>query len=448
MTQTASAPSATARRPAASALARLTMAEGLRRLEQGSLRCEDWVQACLERIAQRNDAVKAWVHVAGDAALAQARRIDQQGRRQRYEGVPIGLKDTIDTQDMPTELGEPDIFTGRQPDRDAPVVAQARRQGFVLLGKNTVSRHAIMLPGPCRNPHDTTRSPAASSAGSGAAVADFMAPLSIGTQTAGSILRPASFSGAVGFKPTLDAIPYVGIRSYSRPLDVIGPLCRSVEDAQLFMHAFVGDPRFLPGAPADGALRLGVWRPRDWPQAEPAAQHAFEDNLDRLARAGVTLVELSMPDSYERIGEIQDVIMAYDLAREYADIRRHHAALCDPALIEYLDMGAGYGDADYAQALDAADACRRQFYDLALGLDALVMPATLGVAPEASSTGSSVFIRAWSLLHNPSISLPVARSPQGLPLALQLVGFVKEDHRLLAHARQVEAILGNRAHED
>lgn len=436
------------KRPAPSSLAKLTMAEGIEALNKGTLRSEQWVQACLDRIAERNDQVKAWVHIAADAALEHARTVDKQGRKGFFDGVPLGVKDTIDTYDMPTELGDPDIFPKRQPRVDAPVVARARSMGFVLLGKNTVSRHAIMLPGPCRNPHDMTRTPAASSAGSAASVADFMTPVSIGTQTAGSILRPASFCGAVGFKPTLDLIPYVGIRTYSRPLDVVGPLCRSVQDAQLFMWAFVGDPRFKP-APieGEGALRLGVWRPRDWKNGEKSAQTAFEESLVKLSRAGVQLVDLVMPDSYEQIGDIQDVIMAYDLAREYADIKKNHAHRCDPELISYLELGETYSDLDYEKALNAADVCRRQFYDIARSLDAVIMPATLGEAPDASSTGSSVFIRAWSLLHNPSISLPVSRGPNGLPLAIQLVGFVKEDHTLLRHAQHVEGILGNMAHE-
>jgi len=434
------------RRPAPSPVARLTMAEGLRALQAGTLTCEAWAQACLERIAERNPDVRAWVHVAGEAALARARALDKNGRMRPFDGVPLGIKDTIDTADMPTELGDPEIFLGRQPKVDAPVVARARALGYNVLGKNTVSRHAIMLPGPCRNPHDLTRSPAASSAGSAAAVADFMAPVSIGTQTAGSILRPASFCGAVGFKPTLDLIPYVGIRTYSRPLDVVGPLCRSVEDAQLFMKGFVGDPRFVAEVPAT-MPSLGVWKPRDWPKAEERAQAIFEENLDSLARAGVRLTPLTMPYSYEEIGEIQDVIMAYDLAREYDDLRRHHSDRCDPELLAYLELGRSYSDADYARALDAADRCRRQFYDIARDLDAIVMPATLGEATDISSTGSSVFIRAWSLLHNPSISLPVARGANGLPIAIQLVGFCKEDPALLAWARKVEEVLGNRAHD-
>ncbi|MYN13070.1 amidase [Pusillimonas sp. TS35] len=430
-------------RPAPSAIAAMSMAEGIRALESGSLTCEKWVTACLERIEARNPVVKAWVHVAADTALAHARACDKHGRAGIFDGVPLGLKDTIDTADMPTELGDPEIFPGRQPAIDAPVVTQARRHGFALLGKNTVSRHAIMLPGPCRNPHDTSRTPAASSAGSAAAVADFMTPVSIGTQTAGSILRPASFCGAVGFKPTLDLIPYVGIRTYSRPLDVVGPLTRTVEDAQLFMHAFVGDPRFKPSSLHARPRRLGVWRPQGWQDAEPEAIQVFERSVARLSEAGASTSDLHMPAEFEQIGAIQDVIMAYDLNREYAEIRRNHAALCDPELLAYLKLGAGYADEDYARALDAADVCRRLFYNAVHDLDAIVMPATLGVAPAASTTGSSIFIRPWSLLHNPSISLPVARSSSGLPLAIQLVGYVKEDAALLSHAAWVERVLGN-----
>ncbi|MDS1139096.1 amidase [Pusillimonas sp. SM2304] len=436
-------------RPSPSSLAALTVAQGIQALEAGKISCEAWTQACLERIAQRNGDVKAWVHVAAESALAHARKVDKAGRRSLFDGVPLGIKDTIDTFDMPTELGDPEIFPARQPVNDAPVVARARSLGFTLLGKNTVSRHAIMLPGPCRNPHDITRTPAASSAGSAAAVADFMVPLSIGTQTAGSILRPASFCGVVGFKPTLDLIPYVGIRTYSRPLDVVGPLCRSVEDAQLFMHGFVGDPRFSrPGSGGDAMqAKLGVWRPRDWPMAEARSQEIFEENLRTLSNAGVSLTELAMPQEFESIGDIQDIIMAYDLAREYADIKKHHAQLCDPELIAYLELGSTYSAQDYAAALDAADVCRRQFYAVAGKVDAIVMPATLGEAPDASTTGSSVFIRAWSLLHNPSISLPVARGEHGLPIAIQLAGFVKEDPALLRIAALVERILGNRAQD-
>jgi Asp-tRNA(Asn)/Glu-tRNA(Gln) amidotransferase A subunit family amidase len=438
---------AAAKRPQASRIATLTAAQGLREIEQGALTSVAWTEACLERIEARNADVKAWVHVDAKAALEHARQTDRNGRRHLFDGVPLGLKDTIDTADMPTELGDPEIFPGRQPTADAPVVAMARGLGFTILGKNTVSRHAIMLPGPARNPHDLTRTPAASSAGSAAAVADFMTPISIGTQTAGSILRPSAFCGAVGFKPTLDAIPYVGIRTYSRPLDVIGPICRSVEDATLFMRGFTKDPRFDAMTPLTRDIRVGVWRTKDWDNADPAAMEVFEENIARLSAAGARISTLSMPPLFEKMGDAQDVIMAYDLAREYAAIKRDHAEKCDADLLAYLALGETYTDADYSQALDEADACRRAFYDLARDIDVVAMPSTLGEAPLASSTGSSAFIRIWSLLHNPSITLPVSRSAAGLPLGFQLVGFVKEDARLLHFARCVEDILGSTAHD-
>ncbi|MGH8819262.1 MAG: amidase [Achromobacter pestifer] len=440
-------PASVTRRPAPTAIAALTATEGLAALEQGRLTCEAWTRACLDRIDERNAGVKAWVRLDADGALARAREWDRHGRRRLLDGVPLGIKDTIDTADMPTELGDPEIFPGRQPEADAPVVTQAHDLGFNVLGKNTVSRHAIMLPGPARNPHHLNHTPAASSAGSAAAVADFMTPLSIGTQTAGSILRPSAFCGAVGFKPTLDAIPYVGIRRYSRVLDVIGPIARSVDDAALFMRAFTGDPRFDSSLPVRTDFRVGVWRPKDWADTEPCMQESFVANLRALSAAGVTVAELTMPAAFDTMGEAQDVIMAYDLAREYAALKRDHAHLCDPGLIDYLNMGEGLSAADYAGALDAADACRRAFYDAARDVDAVVMPSTLGEAPLASSTGSSAFIRIWSLLHNPSITLPVARGPNGLPLGFQMVGFVKEDARLLYWARCAERILGSTAHQ-
>ena len=265
-----------------------------------------------------------------------------------------------------------------------------------------------MLPGPARNPHDLSRTPAASSAGSAAAVADFMTPLSIGTQTAGSILRPSAFCGAVGFKPTLDAIPYVAIRRYSRVLDVIGPIARSVDDAALFMRAFTGDP-VRSGRALRNDFRVGVWRPRIGRRPTPACGRASRPTLRALSAAGVKVTELEMPAAFDTMGEAQDVIMAYDLAREYAAIKRDHAALCDPGLIDYLTMGEGLSAAEYAAALDAADGCRRAFYDAARDVDAVALPSTLGEAPPASTTGSSAFIRASGPFAQPSITLPVAR---------------------------------------
>ncbi len=439
------APAANSKRSAPSKVAAYTIEEGLRAVEAGTLTFEAWTRACLERIEERNDTVKAWVRLNAARAIAQAQAADRGARPSVLSGVPIGIKDIIDTADMPTELGDPEMFPGRQPTHDAAIVTMIRQIGFSILGKNTVSRHSIMLPGPCRNPHDPSRTPGASSAGSAASVADFMTPVSIGTQTGGSIVRPSTFCGAVGYKPTIDTLPYAGLRRYARPLDTVGVISRAVGDTMMVMREFTGDPRFDVKAPVRKDVRVGVWHPAAWGQADKIVQDTVEDSARRLAAAGAKVVPLKLPASFDKMAEDHDVIMSFDLARSFKDIRRDHLDKCDPPLIEYLDLGETYTDADYARVLTAADACRREFYEVARDVDVILSPATLGEAPDYSDTGSNVYIRLWTLLHNPAITLPVARSERGLPIGIQLIGFRNEDPAFLHAARSVEAMLGTRA---
>lgn len=440
-----SAPAAKTKRPAPSKVAAYTIEEGLRAVEAGTLTFEAWTRACLERIDERNGVVKAWVHLNADRAIAQAQSADRGERPSVLTGVPLGIKDIIDTADMPTELGDPEMFPGRQPTQDAAVVTLIRQIGFSILGKNTVSRHSIMLPGPCRNPHDPSRTPGASSAGSAASVADFMTPASIGTQTGGSIVRPSTFCGAIGFKPTIDTLPYAGLRRYSRPLDTVGVFTRAVGDTMLVMREFTGDPRFDASASVEKGVRIGVWHPEAWGQADKIVHDTFEDNVRRLKAAGAKVVPLKLPPSFDKMAEDHDVIMSFDLARSFREVRRDHADKCDPALIEYLDLGDTRTADDYSRVLTAADACRREFYEVARDVDVVISPATLGEAPDFSDTGSNVFIRLWTLLHNPAITLPVARSERGLPIGLQVIGFLNEDAAFLRAARSIESMLGTRA---
>ena len=265
-----------------------------------------------------------------------------------------------------------------------------------------------------------------------------MAPLSVGTQTAGSILRPSAFCGAVGFKPTLDAIPYVGIRRYSRPLDVIGPIARSVADAALFMRAFTGDPVTTRNRRC-ATISASAWRSKHWADTEPGMREAFDGHLS-LSRAGVQVTELSMPSGFEAMGEAQDVIMAYDLAREYAMLKRDHAALCDPGLIEYLTMGEGISASEYAAALDAADACRRAFHDVARDVDALAchprwarrrLPAAPAVLLSSASGPCCTTVD----------HLAGGTGTQRPAVGLSAGGFRQEDPRCY-WARCVERILG------
>ena len=436
-----------AKRPAPSKIAAMTVVQALTEIEAGRLTFEAWSRACLERIEERNADVKSWVFVNKDRALENARRADAGPRRSLVDGIPLGIKDIIDTADMPTELGDPEIFPGRQPTVDAAVVTMARQLGFSILGKNTVSRHSIMLPGPARNPHDLSRTPGASSAGSAASVADFMTPLSIGTQTGGSIVRPSTFCGVVGYKPTIDSLPYAGLRRYSRPLDTVGLLSRAVEDTTLVMREIMSDPRYDYKVPVRRDFRVGVWRPKAWEDAEPIIHEVFDDNVRSLEAAGVNVKVLDMPANFDVAADEHDIIMSYDLARSFKEIRRDHLDKCDPDLLSYLDLGETVSDEDYGRVLTVADARRRAFYDVARDVDVIITPATLGEAPDISDTGSNAFIRLWTLLHNPALTLPVARGPRGLPVGLQVVGFVNEDASFLYWARCIEAILGTKAAE-
>ena len=416
-------------------------------MEAGKLSSEQWTQACLERIASRNPVVKAWVYVNADKALERARLVDREGRRQRLDGVPLGLKDIIDTADMPTELGDPEIFPGRRPAEDAAVTRLMRELGVVLLGKNTVSRHSIMLPGPARNPHDPSRTPGASSAGSAAAVADFQTPISLGTQTGGSIVRPSTFCGAVGFKPTIDTLPYAGLRRYSRPLDTLGAIARSVADLSILFGEALGDPASTASWRSGGTSPWACGVRWAGTMRNLCVREAFDDAVARLQQAGVRVKVLDMPKIFTQIADDHDIIMAYDLARSFKEIRRDHHDKCDPALLEYLDKGDRDTAQDYARI---AGPGRR-------------LPARLpGRRPRCRRAGHpcdpgrGAGCQRYRQQHlhphldaaaQPSLTLPIARGPRDLPVGLQLVGFQKEDARFLYWARCVESILGTRVHD-
>lgn len=421
---------------------RLTALEAADRIARGELTSEQLVRACLDRISAREDTVQAWSYVDWDGAVENARRCDRGPVTGPLHGVPVGIKDIVDTADMPTILGEPEIYAGRQPDEDATLVKQLRAAGAVIVGKTAPSKHTIMLPGKTRNPHDPTRTPGASSSGSAAAVADHMVPLAVCSQTAGSILRPATYCGVVGFKPTKDTVVYDGTRSYSPHLDTLGSMGHTVADAALLMYGMTGDERYAPLRAHDGELRVGVYRTPYFDAAEPYVQRHFEESVSTLAAAGISVADAQMPAEFDELSELQDVIMSYDLDKVFADHRRDHYDLLDPELIAYCDKGSQVTEAQYQSALDHAQRCRALF-DAALGdADLLLLPSTLTDAPPITTTGTSEFIRIWTFLHTPAINLPTARSPQGLPISVQLVGRARRDPEFLAMADRIDAVLG------
>ena len=302
------------------------------------LTSEELVQACLDRIAEREDAVGAWEQLDPEAALAQARARDAERPRGPLHGVPVGVKDVIDTRDLPTGYGSP-IRAGHRPVADAPCVMRLRAAGAVILGKTVTTEFAMWTPGRTANPHDHRRTPGGSSSGSAAAVADGMVPVALGTQTAGSIAAPPAFCGVLGLKPSHGLLPTTGVMPLSPRLDTLGVLARDAEDLALVAEVIAGAA--LGGARVAGAPALALARTPWWEQADEHGQAALLEAAARLRSAGATVTEVSLPEPFAGLPEAHDTLMAFDAARALAPEREEHAGRISPRVREYLERGAG-----------------------------------------------------------------------------------------------------------
>jgi Asp-tRNA(Asn)/Glu-tRNA(Gln) amidotransferase A subunit family amidase len=386
----------------------------------GARSCEDVVRASLERIAAVEDELLAWAYLDPELALAQARALDRIPAAERgpLHGVPVGVKDIVDTGDQPTAYGSA-IYRGYHPTRDAPVVERLRAAGAVIVGKTVTTEFALFHPGPTRNPHDLERTPGGSSSGSAAAVAAGCVPLAIGTQTAGSVVRPASFCGIVGAKPTFGVVPTDGVKPCSHTLDTVGVLTRDVDDAGVALGVLADDPEaFRPVLPPR-PLRLGFVRTAQWDRLAPEVRRAIEEAVGRLSQE-TDLVEVSLPAPFAGLVEAQRAIMGVEAARLLAPERRDHPALLSDDVRTYLDEGAALADG-YDAALELTARCRDLLDDAFDGVDAAIAPAVLGEAPSLVTTGDSLLCRMWTLLGTPAIAVPGLRGAQGLPLGIQVV---------------------------
>jgi Asp-tRNA(Asn)/Glu-tRNA(Gln) amidotransferase A subunit family amidase len=434
----------------------LSAAEQAAAAARGEVSALALTEACLQRIAERDEQVQAWAFLDPDHARAQAKGLDERRKRGLplgpLHGVPVGIKDIIDTRDMPTEHGTV-LHAGRRPRTDAWLVARLRAAGAVILGKTVTTELAVFSPNATRNPHDLARTPGGSSSGSAAAVADGMVPLAVGTQTNGSVIRPASFCGVYGFKPTFGRIPRTGVLRQSPPLDTIGVFAASIEDAALLADVLFGndpaDPATLPEAMP--ALRrvalaeppvtpsLGFVRTPVWDQAEATTREAFAELQEAL---GARIEMVPLPPLFDDVIELHRTIMEADLARSFADeVARGRDRLSD-ILIGMIERGQRVLAVDYNRAVDRRAALNAALAPLFERYDALLTPATLGEAPLGlESTGSPVFCTAWTLTGTPAVTLPLLQGPAGLPLGAQLVGRRGDDARLLRTARWLETTL-------
>jgi Asp-tRNA(Asn)/Glu-tRNA(Gln) amidotransferase A subunit family amidase len=393
---------------------------------------------CLGRIDALEPAVRAFTWLGVERARGLAAAADSDDRPRLLSGVPVGVKDIIDTAAIPTEYGSP-AFEGRVPELSASVVLALEEAGAILLGKTVTAELAFAVPGTTRNPWSTDRTPGGSSMGSAAAVAAGMVPIAIGTQTNSSVIMPAALCGAVGYKPAAGGVALDGILAFSPTLDQFGCFAGSVRNVATVAAAAAGaDTPVL--RPAD-TPRLAVARTSDWMDAAPAVKQRFEDDLDALRDAGARIDEPRLPAAVDQARDVHRTIMAFEAAVNVAPLVRGREELLSPVLRRFLAEGASITQAVYDAALGARRERIEQWWRWAAPFDAVLTPAAPDEAPlrESTLTGDPRFCTRWSLVGAPALVLPTGLGPHGLPIGLQLVG--SDDERLLAAAHWAETLL-------
>lgn len=413
--------------------------QAVRQLARRELRAEDLARACLDRVAERDAAVHAFAHIDADAVLAQARELDAGAVRGPLHGVPLGVKDLIDTADLPTAYGSI-IYTGHRPAADAAAVALCRAAGALVFGKTVSTEFAFFQPGATCNPNQLEHTPGGSSSGSAAAVADLMLPLALGTQTAGSIIRPAAFCGVVGYKPSFGRVPRTGVKGLSDALDVVGGFARNVRDVALLGAVLTGDARMLELADMDSAAapRIGVCLTPDAAQFDADTQRAFDSASAILAPLAARFAPTVWPADLPDLVRLQKALMSFEMTRALSHERRRHRDQLSAHLTALFDVGDAISGAQHVEHMAQTARAQRSVEALFDGFDVLLAPSAIGEAPRGlAATGDPLFCRGWTLLGLPCIHLPFMVGRHGLPIGLQLVGRFNADHQLLAAAQWV-----------
>jgi Asp-tRNA(Asn)/Glu-tRNA(Gln) amidotransferase A subunit family amidase len=415
-------------------------------IRNGECTSEELVQSCITRIQSIEERVMAWAFFDPEHALQQAREADQYRQTGAslgpLHGVPVGIKDIFDTEDMPTEYGTP-IHAGHTPGHDASVVAQLRQAGAIIMGKTVTAELAVLSPGKTTNPHDSSHTPGGSSSGSAAAVAAGMVPLAIGTQTNGSIIRPASYCGVFGFKPSHGLISRDRVLKESQVLDQVGVFARSVEDVALMAEQMMDydsrDPDLKPRAcpslfktvntEPPIAPRLAFIKTAVWDKADTDIYDAFEELAETL---GGQVQEITLGDSFKAAIDYHQTIMEADLAINFESHYQRGKEQISPQLRQMIERGLEIKAVDYNRAVAMISTLRDGLDEIFAEYDAVFTPATTGEAPLGlDSTGSPVFCTLWTLLGLPAISLPLLEGSHGLPIGVQLASSKGDDARLL-----------------
>jgi len=439
-------------------LIRLNAVEAAEAIRAGEITSEQLVQACLDHIADVEDTVRAWAFLDPEHALKQARDADLALRKGEalspLHGVPVGVKDIFDTDDMPTEDGTV-LHVGRKPAIDATVVSLLRAAGAVIMGKTVTAELAVYAPGKTTNPHDPARTPGGSGSGSAAAVAAHMAPLAIGTQTNGSVIRPASYCGVCGYKPTHGLISRHLVLQQSRPLDQVGVFGRTIEDVALITEQLMAfdehDPDTRPRArpklietmvqEPPVPPELAFVKTPVWDHADKDTQAAFVDLVEHL---GENIAEVTLPAMFNDAISWHRTIMEADLARSFKREYENGKDKLSAILCEMIERGQSCLAVDYNDAVGQVSVLNGVLAQIFEKYDAIVTPATTGEAPIGlESTGSPIFCTIWTLCGTPAITLPLLQGASGMPIGVQLVGPKGDDARLLRTARWLTKVIEN-----
>ena len=427
----------------------LSLREIARRVAQGALSAEVVTRAYVERVQALDGDLHAWEYFDAAAALAQARQLDaHSGAKGELAGVPVGVKDLMDTADMPTTYGSP-IYAKHRPVSDAAAVAAVRAAGGIVLGKTVTTEFATFKPGATVNPRSpdasTPHTPGGSSSGSAAAVAAGMVPVAFGTQTAASIIRPASYCGIVGYKPTFGTLPTAGVKSLSPSLDTIGVLARSVDDAAFFVGTLARREFGALDAAGRAPLRIGICMTPHWAQTTDASRAALEQAGRLLEAAGAVLADAQFDAAAAGLAEAQVRIMSYEAAAAFVpELHGQPEQLSEP-FRAVLAAGLAVSGAEYARQQLLAQHGRAALASIFERFDVLLAPSAPGEAPAGlASTGDPIFSRMWTLLGNPCVGVPVGSGPSGLPIGVTVIGPRWGDGQALAVAAQLVRALGAR----
>ena len=410
-------------------------------VERGETTAQAIVSDCLDRISGREGTVHAWSWVDRAGALAAARALDAGPRRGPLHGVPFGVKDVIDTADMPTAYGSP-IYDGYRPGIDATAVTAVRRAGGIVLGKTVTAEFAHRLPGPTANPLDPSRTPGGSSSGSAAAVADCMVPLALGTQTTASTIRPASYCGVIGYRPTFGAISCAGVKANSPSFDTIGIIARSLDDCALMRDILMEAAPHVVRMP-DTAPRIGFCRTPFWSAVSPDCAAMLERAAGALSARGAKVREVTLDPRFSGVPKSHRIVSSYELARAMATERARHGDLISAVMREgKIAEGLALGMTDYVQAQEHLEVARQASREIFGGLDIVAAPSVAGIAPVGlTTTGTAEFSAIWTALHLPSLTIPLPDRIDGMPLGIQLIGRRGSDRQLFDAARWIERCL-------